>query len=197
MVWVQQESIPASLYAAQCGWAPEVLGLGTHRRRMDGGPRESAWHKDQRPAVNAVSLMLTETSHSVTVSYDESTWSVCCLLGVASHTGPCLPAQNGGAGPDRAPQPLAATWLIAAIPDLGWVGPWRDGLEGREGQLDSYRGVTLLQGPEPSAALSTGLLSLIHSAGVLPFGQGPGSLVFSSRFGQLLGTSVTKPVHFP
>lgn len=65
------------------------------------------------------------------------------------------------AGPDRAPQPLAATWLIAAIPDLGWVGPWREGLEGREGQLDSYKGVTLLQGPEPSAALSTGLLSLI------------------------------------
>lgn len=50
-------------------------------------------------------LMLTETSHSVTVSYDESTWSVCCLLGVASHTGP-LPSSSewwGGAGQSTHP----------------------------------------------------------------------------------------------
>lgn len=43
--------------------------------------------------------MLTETSRSVTVSYDESTWgSACCLLDVASHTYPRLPAQDDGTG---------------------------------------------------------------------------------------------------
>ena len=144
----------------------------------------------QRPeasCVNAVSLMLTETSHSVTVSYDESTSSACCLLGVASHTGPLPSSSEWQGGPDRAPQPLAATWLSAAVSDPGWVGPWREGLEGREGQLDYSRGATLLQGPEPSAALSTCLLSLIHSAGVPPFGQGPRSLVFSQDWGSSCG----------
>lgn len=65
--------------------------------------------------VNVVSLMLTETSHSVTVSYVESTrGSACCLLGVASHTGP-LPSSSGGQGTGQNPEILAATWLIYQI----------------------------------------------------------------------------------
>lgn len=69
--------------------------------------------------VNVVSLMLTETSHSVTVSYDESTRaSACCLLGVASHTGP-LSSSSGGQGTGQNPEILAATWLIYQIQG-GW-----------------------------------------------------------------------------
>lgn len=70
---------------------------------MAGGPGESEYPGERRKepeagCVNAVSLMLAETSHSVIVSYGESSWgSACCLLGVASHTGP-LPSSSGWQG---------------------------------------------------------------------------------------------------
>lgn len=77
--------------------APQVLSWSLNMKEDGRGPRESAgpeWHRElEASCVNAVSLM-TETSRRATVSYRESAWwHACCLLGVASHTGP-LPSNS-------------------------------------------------------------------------------------------------------
>lgn len=79
-------------------------------------------HRDtEAGCVNGVSLMLTGTFHSVTVSYDESTWSGCCLLGVASHTGP-LPPSSVWWGPDRTLQAFSChlAHCSSTRPRAGW-----------------------------------------------------------------------------
>lgn len=64
-------------------------------QEVPGNPQALVRKEPEASCVNAVSLMLMAASRSVTVSYDESTWgSACCLLGVASHTGP-LPSSSG------------------------------------------------------------------------------------------------------
>lgn len=48
------------------------------------------------------------------------------------------------------PKLLAATWLIAAVPDPGRGGAVERRLRGRGGQLGSSKGASLLPGPEHS-----------------------------------------------
>lgn len=71
-----------------------------------------------------------------------------CLVWPATQV-PCLPPQYGG-GQTEHFKLLAATWLIAAVPDPGRGGAVERRLRGRGGQLGSSRGASLLPGPEHS-----------------------------------------------
>lgn len=69
-----------------------------------------------------------------------------CLVWPATQV-PCLPPQYGG-GQTEHSKLLAATWLIAAVPDPGQGGAVERRPRGRGGQLGSSRGASLLPGPE-------------------------------------------------
>lgn len=123
-------------------WSAELVT--GHEGGMVGEPRASAVPRRHREpeasCVNAVSLMLTAASRSVTVSYDESTWgSACCLLGVASHTGrPSSSSGGQGTGQNTPNFSCQLAHCSSTRSRVGWGGGKTRG-QRLACKLESYR----------------------------------------------------------